>query len=138
MKALIDFFVYYSPAFTLLISILATVLVVRLIVYITAGLPHKKGLPRWFQFEIRGLHLHHFVLGNVIILALGFLTIVLQYPIHPTLALIVFGIGLGLILDEFTMWLGNVKHLVSDAIVLRQNVAIVSLVLIILLLIVIL
>jgi hypothetical protein len=52
-----------------------------------------------------GLHLHHLVWGIVMILASGFLNFALQ-PGSPGLEVLaaVFGIGAGLTLDEFALW----------------------------------
>jgi hypothetical protein len=53
-----------------------------------------------------GLHLHHLVWGIVLILASGFLNFVLQ-PTSPWLEIFAaaFGIGAGLTLDEFALWI---------------------------------
>jgi hypothetical protein len=53
-----------------------------------------------------GLHLHHLVWGIVLILASGFLNFVLQ-PDSPGLEILAaaFGIGAGLTLDEFALWI---------------------------------
>ncbi|HEY5262234.1 MAG TPA: hypothetical protein VIJ33_08990 [Solirubrobacteraceae bacterium] len=53
-----------------------------------------------------GLHLHHLVWGIVMILASGFLNFVLQ-PGSPGLEILaaIFGIGAGLTLDEFALWI---------------------------------
>jgi hypothetical protein len=53
-----------------------------------------------------GLHLHHLVWGIVLILASGFLNFVLR-PGSPGLEILAaaFGIGAGLTLDEFALWI---------------------------------
>jgi hypothetical protein len=53
-----------------------------------------------------GLHLHHFVFGIVFMLLAGFFAFTLQ-PDSPWLDLlaVVFGVGAGLTLDEFALWL---------------------------------
>jgi hypothetical protein len=53
-----------------------------------------------------GLHTHHLVFGIVLILAAGFVSIAFQ-PESPWLEVTaaVFGIGAGLTLDEFALWL---------------------------------
>lgn len=52
-----------------------------------------------------GLHLHHLVWGIVLILVSGFLNFVLR-PSSPGLEILAaaFGIGAGLTLDEFALW----------------------------------
>ncbi|HTA15105.1 MAG TPA: hypothetical protein VK781_09650 [Solirubrobacteraceae bacterium] len=53
-----------------------------------------------------GLHLHHLVWGIVLILVSGFLNFVLR-PTSPWLEIFaaMFGIGAGLTLDEFALWI---------------------------------
>ncbi|HEY5193080.1 MAG TPA: hypothetical protein VIJ39_04295 [Solirubrobacteraceae bacterium] len=53
-----------------------------------------------------GLHLHHLVWGIVLILVSGFLNFVLQ-PASPWLEIFAgaFGVGAGLTLDEFALWI---------------------------------
>lgn len=53
-----------------------------------------------------GLHLHHFVFGIVLMLLSGFFAFTLQ-PNSPWLEVlaVAFGIGAGLTLDEFALWL---------------------------------
>lgn len=53
-----------------------------------------------------GLHLHHLVWGIVLILVSGFLDFALQ-PASPGLEILAaaFGIGAGLTLDEFALWI---------------------------------
>lgn len=53
-----------------------------------------------------GLHIHHLVFGIVLILLAGFLTFALQPSgAGLTVLAIAFGIGAGLTLDEFALWL---------------------------------
>jgi hypothetical protein len=53
-----------------------------------------------------GLHIHHLVFGIVLLMAAGFLNFVLQ-PSSPWFEILagLFGIGMGLTLDEFALWL---------------------------------
>lgn len=53
-----------------------------------------------------GLHIHHLVFGIVLLLLAGFLAISLQ-PESPWLEVLaaMFGVGAGLTLDEFALWL---------------------------------
>jgi len=53
-----------------------------------------------------GLHIHHLVFGIVLLMLAGFLGFVLQ-PASPWFEILagVFGIGMGLTLDEFALWL---------------------------------
>ena len=53
-----------------------------------------------------GLHIHHLVFGIVLMMFAGFLDFVLQ-PASPWLEILagLFGVGVGLTLDEFALWL---------------------------------
>jgi hypothetical protein len=53
-----------------------------------------------------GLHIHHLVFGIVAMMIAGFLGFALQ-PVDPWLEILaaLFGIGMGLTLDEFALWL---------------------------------
>jgi hypothetical protein len=53
-----------------------------------------------------GLHIHHLVFGIVFMMIAGFLGFVLQ-PASPWLEILagLFGVGVGLTLDEFALWL---------------------------------
>ena len=59
--------------------------------------------------QVGGTHIHHLVWGILILLVSGYLgvTIAPGSPWHETLA-VLFGIGTGLTLDEFALWL-NLK-----------------------------
>jgi hypothetical protein len=63
----------------------------------------------WWPGSVKtkgGLHLHHLVWGIVLLMASGFLSFVLQ-PASPGLEILaaLFGIGAGLTLDEFALWI---------------------------------
>lgn len=63
----------------------------------------------WWPGSVKtkgGLHLHHLVWGIVLLMASGFLNFVLQ-PASPGLEILaaLFGIGAGLTLDEFALWI---------------------------------
>ena len=53
-----------------------------------------------------GLHIHHLVFGIVLMMLAGFLNFVIQPP-SPWFEVLagVFGVGMGLTLDEFALWL---------------------------------
>jgi hypothetical protein len=53
-----------------------------------------------------GLHIHHLVFGIVLMMLAGFLNFVIQ-PYSPWFEILagVFGVGVGLTLDEFALWL---------------------------------
>jgi hypothetical protein len=89
--------------FVLLGSFLAAFLFIRT----SARLIRSPRVP-WWPGSVTtkgGLHLHHLVWGIVLILASGFLNFVLR-PSSPGLEILaaLFGIGAGLTLDEFALW----------------------------------
>lgn len=81
---------------------LVTFILSRLMVYLVLG----RWLPNFF-LTIRGVHIHHFTYG-VIILTLVGLYMILRRPEPETeifkIACALYGIGLGLTFDEFGMW----------------------------------
>ena len=56
--------------------------------------------------EVGGTHIHHLVWGILLLLVFGYVGVVVQPP-SPwhELVVVVFGIGTGLTLDEFALWL---------------------------------
>jgi hypothetical protein len=59
--------------------------------------------------EVRGTHIHHLVLGILLLIVVGYAAIAFE-PASPWVEVvaILFGIGMGLTLDEFALWL-NLK-----------------------------
>jgi hypothetical protein len=89
-----------SGAFWLLLSLLITFLIVRLITRRIRS--DREGVIR--DVTIGGLHIHHLVYGIALTLVAGFLEFRFQpdTPWYELLA-IAFGIGAGLMLDEFAL-----------------------------------
>lgn len=88
---------------TILFSFLTTFLLARLMVYLVLG--HL--LPNFF-LEVRGVHIHHFTYGVILIAFVGLYFILKRPAVEKadfkwlTLA---YGVGLGLTFDEFGMWI---------------------------------
>jgi hypothetical protein len=63
---------------------------------------------KWWPGNVTpgGLHIHHLVFGIVLMMGAGFLNFVIQ-PNSPWFEILagVFGVGMGLTLDEFALWL---------------------------------
>ena len=63
---------------------------------------------KWWPGNVTpgGLHIHHLVFGIVLMMLAGFLNFVIQ-PYSPWFEILagVFGVGVGLTLDEFALWL---------------------------------
>lgn len=84
-------------------SFLVTFIISRLFVYLVLG----HWLPDFF-LTIRGVHIHHFAYGFIILMLVG-LFLILKRP-EPNSssfkwATWFYGIGLGLAVDEFGMWI---------------------------------
>jgi len=91
---------YIALAFPILFSFLLTFVISRLISYlITYGY-----IPEIF-LEVDGVHVHHFTYGFFILAAAGYLALVFDGPTARYLISLLFGMGLGLSMDEFGMWL---------------------------------
>jgi hypothetical protein len=63
---------------------------------------------KWWpgNIQVKGTHIHHLVFGIVTMLIVGYITIAFE-PGSPwrELCAVAFGIGMGLTLDEFALWL---------------------------------
>jgi hypothetical protein len=91
-----------EPAFLLTLAFLATFGIVRLITYSI----HHERLPFFHNVTTKsGLHIHHMVPGMLLVLASGYLGLVLTAHRPVALLAVLFGIGAALVLDEFALWL---------------------------------
>lgn len=57
---------------------------------------------------------HHFVYGNILIVLASFLVVGLGVNATNVWIAVTYGLGLGLVLDEFPHWLGDVKELTRN------------------------
>jgi len=103
--------------FIILFAFISTFLIARLVVYL---IYHQVLPPMFMYVSLRGevVHVHHLTYGIIIISVVGFIAIalpnILQKRAH-TLSYL-YGIGLGLIVDEFALWLqleDNYFHRIS-------------------------
>ena len=73
---------------------------------------------KWKILPVRilsnGKRYHHFVWGNFLIVGAAFLAFGLGISPDNIYLVTMFGIGLGLVLDEFPHWTGNVKELTRN------------------------
>ncbi|KKP47513.1 MAG: hypothetical protein UR39_C0004G0017 [Candidatus Woesebacteria bacterium GW2011_GWA1_33_30] len=96
-----------------LVIILLSIIVVFLISRIGSFLVLTGILP-WYLFaNINGFRLHHFVYGNILITITSFFAIGLGIRKHKNWFALFYGIGLGLVLDEFVLWMGDISQLTS-------------------------
>lgn len=83
-------------------SFFITFVIARLTVYLVLG----HWLPNFF-LTVRGVHIHHFTYG-VVILVIDTLYLILKHPKPESRVFryctFLYGIGLGLTFDEFGMW----------------------------------
>lgn len=112
------------PLELILISIVSVTIISRLITYLILV---KEFLPKGLFAQIGSFRLHHFVYGNILILITSFLAIGLGVRKHKNLFAIFYGIGLGLVLDEFLLWMGDVNQLRSDVLFIPFSIPAVSL-----------
>ncbi len=90
-------------------AILLTVVIARLLSF---------AVLKWHILPLdvlsNGKRSHHFVWGNILIVFASFLVIGLGVSPANYLIPILYGVGLGLVLDEFPHWTGNVKELTRN------------------------
>lgn len=87
--------------FIVFVSFLITFIFVRSYVYLTNR--DIMNLPT--GVVIRGVHVHHFIFGIFLLAVVSFVALYDIRPVvHRRLA-VIYGISLGLIFDEFSLWL---------------------------------
>jgi len=87
-------------------TIALTVIVARLISFMVL---EWKVLP--LNILSNGKRSHHFVWGNILIVVTSFSVIALGINPNNYFILVLYGVGLGLVFDEFPHWVGNTKEL---------------------------
>ena len=111
------------PLIIILISIIGVTISSRTITYLVLV---KKSLPHWLFTQFGSFRLHHFVYGNILILITSFFAIGLGIRKHKNWFAVFYGIGVGLVLDEFLLWMGDVKQLTSNVMFIPHSITIVS------------
>lgn len=117
-----------APLVIILSSIISVFLISRLI---TFSVLEWKILPKSLFAVLGEFRLHHFVYGNILITVTSFLAIGLGIRRHKNWFALFYGIGLGLVLDEFLLWIGDVEQLTSNVLWIPYSgvvIAIVSIV----------
>jgi hypothetical protein len=100
-----------APLVIILTSIVLVFIISRLIVF---SIMEWKILPPFLFAAFGEFRLHHFVYGNVLITITSFMAIGLGIRNHKNWFALFYGIGLGLVLDEFLLWIGDVEQLTSN------------------------
>ena len=100
-----------APLVIILASIISVFAISRLI---TFSVIEWKILPPFLFTAFGEFRLHHFVYGNVLITITSFLAIGLGIRRHKNWFALFYGIGLGLVFDEFLLWIGDVEQLTSN------------------------
>jgi hypothetical protein len=91
----------YLAVFTL-VAYLITLLLSRLTVYL---IEKNIEFPLLGYNTIAGFHIHHFVYGIILLVVVAFIGLFLKVQKYIFIIYTLYGIALGLIFDEFGIWL---------------------------------
>lgn len=112
-----------APLVIILASIISVFVISR---FITFSIMEWKILPPFLFAALGEFRLHHFVYGNILITITSFLAIGLGIRRHKNWFALFYGIGLGLVLDEFLLWMGDVKQLTSNVLWIPYSGAVIA------------
>lgn len=113
------------PLVIILLSIIGVFIVSRSLVYLILI---QKALPEYLFVNFGFFRLHHFVYGNVLIVVTSFMAIGLGIRKHKNLFALFYGIGLGLVLDEFLLWMGDTNQLSKIVLFIPHSLTVISVV----------
>ena len=86
----------------ILVSFLITIAVSRTVVFFI----ENKIASTIFKYNIiADYHIHHFTYGIVILVIVGFIALFIPNRLERTWIYVMYGLGIGLIFDEFGVWL---------------------------------
>lgn len=114
-----------APLVIILVSIMSIFAVSRTITYMILV---TKTLPSYLFIDLGFFRLHHFVYGNILITITSFLAIGLGIRKHKNWFALFYGIGLGLVLDEFLLWMGDTKQLTSIVLFIPHSATVIAVV----------
>lgn len=114
-----------APLVIILSSIISVFVISRLI---TFSIMEWKILPPFLFAAFGEFRLHHFVYGNILITITSFLAIGLGIRKHKNWFALFYGIGLGLVLDEFLLWIGDVEQLTSNVLWIPYSATVIAIV----------
>lgn len=112
-----------APLVIILVSIISVFTISRTIIYMILV---QKSLPAYLFLDFGFFRLHHFVYGNILITITSFLAIGLGIRRHKNWFALFYGIGLGLVLDEFLLWMGDIRQLISNVLWIPYSGAIIA------------
>jgi len=114
-----------APLVIILVSIISVLLISRTLTYMILV---QKSLPQYLFLDFGFFRLHHFVYGNILITITSFLAIGLGINKHKNWFALFYGIGLGLVLDEFLLWMGDAKQLTSIVLFIPHSATVIAIV----------
>ena len=112
-----------APLVIILTSILSVFVISRALTYMILI---QKSLPSYLFLDFGFFRLHHFVYGNILITITSFLAIGLGIRRHKNWFALFYGIGLGLVLDEFILWMGDAKQLTSIVLFIPHSITVIA------------
>lgn len=114
-----------APLVIILLSIISVFIISRTITYMILV---QKSLPMYLFLDFGFFRLHHFVYGNILITITSFLAIGLGIRKHKNWFALFYGIGLGLVLDEFLLWMGDVSELNNIVLFIPHSATVIAIV----------
>lgn len=114
-----------APLLIILSSIILVFIISRSITYMILI---QKSLPSYLFLDFGFFRLHHFVYGNILITITSFLAIGLGIRKHKNWFALFYGIGLGLVLDEFLLWMGDTNQLTSIVLFIPHSATVIAVV----------
>ena len=114
-----------APLVIILLSIISVFIISRILTYLILT---TKTLPSYLFVDLGFLRLHHFVYGNILITITSFFVIGLGITCYKNYFALFYGIGLGLVLDEFLLWMGDTKQLTSEVLFIPYSATIIAIV----------
>ena len=114
-----------APLVIILVSIISVFAISRSLTYMILV---QKSLPSFLFIDFGFFRLHHFVYGNILITITSFLAIGLGIRKHKNLFALFYGIGLGLVLDEFLLWMGDINQLTNIVLFIPHSATVIAIV----------
>lgn len=114
-----------APLVIILASIISVFAISRTLTYMILV---QKSLPQSLFLDFGFFRLHHFVYGNILITITSFLAIGLGINKHKNWFALFYGIGLGLVLDEFLLWMGDTNQLTNIVLFIPHSATVIAII----------